>query len=230
MTRDIILKRYERGMTAEQISTLDNLSLAHVEEVISSSGVQPTERNKPVKKIEPVVTRRKGRQPSVPDEKVVAWFKEGLTIGQIKSKANISYSGIKNRLMRLKLIDANGNPIEVSEVDLAKQEVAVTTEADGFESNYTIAALVKEEPEMTEAIAEVKKDAQEAAPAPVETTEGVSTWELLEEAQRKENAKWIHFIASQMQNAVITSTLDVEDRNGQLVKVEKVTFTRVQTL
>lgn len=118
----------------------------------------------------------------------------------------------------------------MAEMRATKQEVAVTTEADGFESNYTIAALVKEEPEMTEAIAEVKKDAQEAVPAPVETTEGVSTWELLEEAQRKENAKWIHFIASQMQNAVITSTLDVEDRNGQLVKVEKVTFTRVQTL
>lgn len=178
MTRDIILKRYERGMTAEQIATLDNLSLAHVEEVISSSGVQPTDRTKPQKG----TSRRKGRQPSVPDEKVVAWFKEGLTIGQIKSKANTSYSGIKNRLIRLKLIDANGNPIEVSEVDLAKQEVAVTTEADGFEENYTIAALVKEEPEMTEAIAEVKKDAQDTVPAPVETTEGVSTWELLEEA------------------------------------------------
>lgn len=118
----------------------------------------------------------------------------------------------------------------MSEMQAAKQETAVTTEAEGFETNYTIAALVKEESQMTETIAEVKKDAQEAVQAPNETTEGVSTWELLEEAQRKENAKWIHFIASQMQNAVITSTLDVEDRNGQLVKVEKVTFTRVQTL
>ncbi len=137
-----------------------------------------------------------------------------------------------NRGMSVEQIAAfyETEPEQIRGIIEAAQETAVTTESDGFETNYTIAALVKEEPQMTEAIAEVKKDAPEAAQAPVETTEGVSTWELLEEAQRKENAKWIHFIASQMQNAVITSSLDVEDRNGQLVKVEKVTFTRVQTL
>lgn len=144
-------------------------------------------------------------------EIITKQFKRGMTVEQIAAFYETEEAYIQNIIQ-------------------ATRETAVSIEGDGFGSNYTIEALVKEEPEMTEAIAEVKKDAQEAVPAPVETTEGTNTWELLEEAQRKENAKWIHFIASQMQNAVITSSLDVEDRNGQLVKVEKVTFTRVQTL
>ncbi|KTR27922.1 hypothetical protein RSA11_04485 [Exiguobacterium indicum] len=197
MTPELILKRYERGMTAEQIATLDNLSLAHVEEVISSSGVQPTGRNKAVKKIEPAVTRRRGRQPSVSDEDVVAWFRQGLTIGQIRLKAKTSYSGIKNRLIRMKLIDTDGNPVEPSEADLAAREVAATTEAEGFSERYTIAQLSKEELDMTDAIAEARNTAKD---------------------------KWVHYVAHQIDKARIKTKFDVVEQDGKLIKQTEVRF------
>ena len=234
MTPEIITKQFKRGMTVEQIATLHGLDVKQVEDITKDVNVERAigEQYTPKKE-------KKWRSPriNIDFEEVERLLQEEMTLPKVAEAIGVKYPTLRMRIddnpkLRQLALEASNKEKSrrMSEMRAAKQEVAVTIEVDGFSERYTVEQLSKEEPEMTEAIAEVKKDVQEAVPAPVETTEGVSTWELLEEAQRKENAKWIHFIASQMQNAVITSTLDVEDRNGQLVKVEKVTFTRVQTL
>lgn len=235
MTPDIITKQFKRGMTVEQIATLHGLDVKQVEVITKDVSVE-REVTAPMSERIASTRRTKPRIP-IDFELVERLLREGVTLPKVAEEIGVKYVTLRARIYddeKLKGLALKASNKEksrrMSEMRAAKQEVAVTTEVDGFSERYTVEQLSKEEPKMTEAIAEVKKDVQEAVPAPVETTEGVSTWELLEEAQRKENAKWIHFIASQMQNAVITSTLDVEDRNGQLVKVEKVTFTRVQTL
>ncbi|WP_294742098.1 hypothetical protein [uncultured Exiguobacterium sp.] len=156
MTPELILKRYERGMTAEQIATLDNLSLAHVEEVISSSGVHPVERPEPLP-----VKKQFGPAPHVPDEKLISLYHEGLTIYGITRVIHSSHSNVKRRLVRLGLIDQDGTQLVAPDASLAARETAVTLEGEGFSERYTIAQLSKEELDMTEAIAEARNTAKD---------------------------------------------------------------------
>lgn len=325
MTRELILKRYERGMKPAEIAAVDNLTLAHVEEVISSSGVQPVQRKqgkdsqagtitdeellrrikdgntryaierdlnmtpgtlisrfkraskqidesklraeeerknqaianwaregktlseirqlaktnyRTVKQIleshglyQEVVNNSQpepaGKEPSQKTleieqrrEQLITYAKEGLTRQQIATKLKISasYAGALARELGLKLskpkvaskskkkVIENKQASEDANVDqptLAAQETAVTLEDDGFVGDYTIEALMKEEEQMTEAIAEVKQETEE---------------------RNEPNDKWVHFIVSQIAAAKVKTKFDVVDRGGKLVKQTEVRF------
>lgn len=140
--------------------------------------------------------KRNGRKPNMPNEEVTAYFEQGWSIAQIASKSGTSHSNIKKRLERMGLLETN-------QPTLAAQETAVTLEDDGFVGDYTIEALMKEEEEMTEAIAEVKQETEE---------------------RNEPNDKWVHFIVSQIAAAKVKAKFDVVDRDGKLVKQTEVRF------
>lgn len=246
MTRELILKRYERGMKPAEIAAVDNLTLAHVEEVISSSDVQPVERKRLEannalitddelkRRLEAGETRYaiekdfnlttgslmnrvnrilaeqdgqdepkvRGRKPKVTDAHLIEYVKSGKTCMEIARIMKTSHSNLKKRLVRLEIFEqAEAN--KQAQAELAAQEVAVTTECDGFAENFTIAALMKEEEQMTTPIAEVKQETQ---------------------ARDVRNDKWVHFVANQIENAKVKTKFDVVDRDGKLVKQTEVRF------
>lgn len=246
MTREIILKRYERGMKPAAIAALDGLELAHVEKIIAASDVKPIKREKNVSNgqpkvqsvisneeikrrllegetqadiendfgfaqgglhkrvkrikqengiaIEPVKT---GRTPKVTDDHLIEYVNSGKTCMEIARIMKTSHSNLKKRLVRLEIFEqAEAN--KQAQAELAAQETAVTTECDGFAENYTIAALMKEEEQMTEAIAEVKQDVP--------------------------GDKWVHFVASQIDNARVKTKFDVVQQGKKFIKRTEVRF------
>jgi len=246
MTRELILKRYERGMKPAEIAAVDNLTLAHVEEVISSSDVQPVERKRLEannalitddelkRRLEAGETRYaiekdfnlttgslmnrvnrilaeqdgqdepkvRGRKPKVTDAHLIEYVESGKTCMEIARIMKTSHSNLKKRLVRLEIFEqAEANKQAQSE--LAAQETAVTTECDGFAENFTIAALMKEEEEMTEAIAEVKQETQ---------------------ARDVRNDKWVHFVANQIEHAKVKTKFDVVQEGKKFIKRTEVRF------
>lgn len=251
MTRDIILKRYERGMKPAQIAASEDLELDFVKEVIASSDVSPVKRGRKenqgllitddeiirrlqegetryaieqdfdlttgtlasrVKRIlrdleegrqeakpspQPKKERALGPQPKVPDERIIELYHEGLTIYGIKKAVGSSHSNIKKRLVRLGLINKEGNQLVAPDASLAAQETAVTLEGEGFSERYTIAQLSKEELDMTDAIAEARNTAKD---------------------------KWVHYVAHQIDNARIKTKFDVVEQDGKLIKQTEVRF------
>lgn len=252
MTRELILKRYERGMKPAEIAAVDDLTLAHVEEVISSSGVQPVKRKKEeessvqpkkksivsddeikrrllagesqadieedfgfirgrlykrVKRIKqenniPIEPTTRGRSPKVTDQHLIDCVKAGMTCTDLARVMKSSHSNVKKRLVRLEIFEqAEAN--KVAQAELAAQEVAVTTESDGFAENYTIAHMTKEEADMTEAIAEVKQETEE---------------------RDVRNDKWVHFVANQIEHAKVKTKFDVVQEGKKFIKRTEVRF------
>lgn len=234
MTREIILKRYERGMKPAEIAACENLELSHVEEVISSSDVQPVKREQEkrtklltddeivsrlrdgetrhtiekdfdltpgtlssrVKRIKRDMDNNKspvkqGRKPRVTDEMLAQMVREGKTRQELRTELKTTYVALDKRLDTLGL----------KVVFETAQEVAVTTESDGFAKNYTIAHMTKEEEQMTEAIAEAKQ-----------------------EERNEPNDKWVHFVANQIENARVKTKFDVVQEGKKFIKRTEVRF------
>lgn len=91
MTRDLILKRYERGMKPAEIATVDNLTLAHVEEVISSSGVQPVKRKQ----------EKDAQAGTITDEELLRRIKDGNTRYAIERDLNMTPGTLISRFKRV---------------------------------------------------------------------------------------------------------------------------------
>ncbi|WP_026830809.1 hypothetical protein [Exiguobacterium antarcticum] len=235
MTRELILKRYERGMTVEQIAAADNLTLDSVQAIVDASNVTPIKRDvnhrKSVLITDDEIMRRlrdgetrhviekdfdltpgtlsgrvkrikqdmknnkppvkRGRRPRVTDEMLVQMVREGKTRQELRTELKTTYVALDKRL------DALG----LKEVFETSQEVAVTTESDGFADNYTIAHMTKEEEQMTEAIAEVKQ-----------------------EERNEPNDKWVHFVANQIEHAKVKTKFDVVQEGKKFIERTEVRF------
>lgn len=237
MTRELILKRYERGMTVEQIAAADNLTLDSVQAIVDASDVTPIKRNvnhrksvlitddeimrrlrdgetrhviekdfdltpgtlsSRVKRIKRDMENNKppvkqGRRPRVTDEMLAQMVREGKTRQELRTELKTTYVALDKRL------DALG----LKEAFEGAQEVAVTTESDGFAENYTIARMTKEEADMTEAIAEVKQETEE---------------------RDVRNDKWVHFVANQIEHAKVKTKFDVVQEGKKFIKRTEVRF------
>lgn len=208
MTSEIITKQFKRGMTVEQIALLHGIEVEQVKEVVKGLEVERTVE-KPTD-LHIVKKRRvKGRIP-IDLKRVEELLKDGLTIPQIAKEIDVKYSTLTLRLKEepeLKelatKVRKETSRVRMEEMKAAKKEVAVTTECDGFAENYTIAALMKEEEQMTTPIAEVKQETQ---------------------ARDVRNDKWVHFVANQIEHAKVKTKFDVVDRDGKLVKQTEVRF------
>lgn len=202
MTSEIITKQFKRGMTVEQIALLHGIEVEQVNETVKGLEVERTVEN-------PEKYRVKGRIP-IDLKRVETLLNEGMTLPQIAKELNVKYGTLTLRLKgetELKelatKVRKETSRVRMEEMKAAKKEVAVTTECDGFAENYTIAALMKEEEEMTETIAEVKQETQ---------------------ARDVRNDKWVHFVANQIEHAKVKTKFDVVDRDGKLVKQTEVRF------
>ena len=231
MTPELILKRYERGMTAEQIAATDNLTVASVQAIIDASNVTPIKRNNTERKTvlitdDEIIRRladgetrhsiekdfdltpgtlssrvkrikrdqaankapvKQGRKPRVTDEMLAEMVKEGKTKQELRVALKTTYDALDKRLASLGLTD----------VFESTQEVAATTEVEGFSERYTIAQLSKEELDMTDAIAESRNTSKD---------------------------KWVHYVAHQIDNARIKTKFDVVEQDGKLIKQTEVRF------
>lgn len=121
-----------------------------------------------------------------------------MTLPKVAEAIGVNYHTLRQRIdgkADLRRLAAEASNKEKSrrmtEVRAAKQEVAVTTEAEGFSERYTIAQLSKEELEMTEAIAEARNTTKD---------------------------KWVHYVAHQIDNARIKTKFDVVEQDGKLIK------------
>lgn len=91
MTRELILKRYERGMKPAEIAAVDDLTLAHVEEVISSSGVQPVERKQGMN----------AQAGTITDEALTARLKAGESRYAIERSLDMTPGTLRSRAKRI---------------------------------------------------------------------------------------------------------------------------------
>ena len=202
MTSEIITKQFKRGMTAEQIALLHGIEVEQVNETVKGLEVERTVEN-------PEKYRVKGRIP-IDLKRVKKLLEDGLTLPQIAKELNVKYGTLTLRLKgetELKelatKVRKETSRVRMEEMKAAKKETAVTTECDGFAENFTIAALMKEEEQMTTPIAEVKQETQ---------------------ARDVRNDKWVHFVANQIEHARVKTKFDVVDRGGKLVKQTEVRF------
>lgn len=208
MTSEIITKQFKRGMTVEQIALLHGIEVEQVKEVVKGLEVERTVE-KPTD-LHIVKKRRvKGRIP-IDLKRVEELLKDGLTIPQIAKEIDVKYSTLTLRLKEepeLKelatKVRKETSRVRMEEMQAAKKETAVALEDDGFVGDYTIEALMKEEEDMTDAIAEVKQETEE---------------------RNEPNDKWVHFIVSQIAAAKVKAKFDVVDRDGKLVKQTEVRF------
>jgi len=197
MTSEIITKQFKRGMTVEQIATLHSVSESYVEEMVGDLAV---ERN--------VVTEEErskfGVVVPVDYKKVAVLLEAGYNLPSIAKIMNIKYQTLARKVNKQPELKQKSKEVSRQpQPTLAAQETAVTTECDGFAENFTIAALMKEEEEMTTPIAEVKQETQ---------------------ARDVRNDKWVHFVANQIEHAKVKTKFDVVDRGGKLVKQTEVRF------
>ena len=210
MTSEIITKQFKRGMTVEQIATLHGIEVQQVKHLVKGLKVER------VIEIPNVVGGRTVKQRVEIDlAHVKTLLEKGLTTPKIAKELGIKYPTLLSRLKKHKNLEAMATEnrkadsqkksivprTESLEESLAAQEVAVTTESDGFAENYTIAHMTKEEADMTEAIAEVKQ-----------------------EARNEPNDKWVHFVANQIDNARVKTKFDVVQEGKKLVKRTEVRF------
>ena len=208
MTSEIITKQFKRGMTVEQIALLHGIEVEQIKEIVKGVEVERTVE-KPTDLHIVKKRRTKGRIP-IDLKRVEALLKDGLTVPQIAEEIDVKYSTLTLRLQEKPELKELATSVRketsrkrMVEMRAAKKETAVTTEDDGFEGAYTIEALMKEEEDMTEAIAEVKQETEE---------------------RDVRNDKWVHFVANQIENAKVKTKFDVVDRGGKLVKQTEVRF------
>ncbi|WP_214807549.1 hypothetical protein [Exiguobacterium sp. s102] len=212
MTSEIITKQFKRGMTVEQIATLHGIEVQQVKHLVKGLKVER------VVETPNVVDGRTVKQCVEIDlERVQALLEQGLTTPKIAKELGVKYPTLLSRLKKHKNLEvmatenrkANSQKKVTdlheakAESSLAAQEVAVTTESDGFSENYTIAHLAKEEADMTEAIAEVKQETEE---------------------RDVRNDKWVHFVANQIEHAKVKTKFDVVQEGKKFIKRTEVRF------
>lgn len=205
MTSVIIIKQFKRGMTVEQIALLHGIEVEQIKEIVKGVEVERTvEKPNIVKK-----RRTKGRVP-IDLKQVEALLKEGLTVPRIAEEIDVKYSTLTLRLQEKPELKELATSVRketsrkrMAEMQAAKKETAVTTECDGFAENFTIAALMKEEEQMTTPIAEVKQETQ---------------------ARDVRNDKWVHFVANQIEHAKVKTKFDVVQEGKKFIKRTEVRF------
>lgn len=197
MTSEIITKQFKRGMTVEQIAALHSVNESYVEEMVGDLAVE--------RKVVTEEERSKfGVVVPVDYKKVAVLLEAGYNLPSIAKIMNIKYQTLARKVNKQPELKQKSKEVSRQpQPTLAAQETAVTTECDGFAENFTIAALMKEEEEMTEAIAEVKQETEE---------------------RDVRNDKWVHFVANQIEHAKVKTKFDVVDRDGKLVKQTEVRF------
>lgn len=197
MTSEIITKQFKRGMTVEQIATLHSISTAHVEGIVEGLVVE-----REIKGDKP--KRGKGVPVDIDFKQVEQLVDEGFNLPAIAKKLDVKYSTLVHQInKRPELKKRAGEAKRKTPSLTASQEVAVTTESDGFAENYTIAHMTKEEVDMTEAIAEVKQETEE---------------------RNEPNDKWVHFVANQIENARVKTKFDVVQEGKKFIKRTEVRF------
>lgn len=90
MTRDIILKRYERGMKPAQIAASDCLPLDFVKEIIATSDVRPIKRCKQRKSV------------LITDDEIARRLQDGETRYAIEQDFDLTPGTLSSRVNRIK--------------------------------------------------------------------------------------------------------------------------------
>ena len=200
-------------------------TLKEIGEVAKVTSKTATDRIKANKELHQIFINRKVTQPrakrkQIDLELVEKLLNEGRSLRQIAKETGIGSYLLRARVKENPKLDQLAKENEtvirkkngfssqqsnkkVDQSTLAAQEIAVTTECDGFAENYTIAALMKEEEQMTEAIAEVKQETEE---------------------RDVRNDKWVHFVANQIEHAKVKTKFDVVQEGQKYIKRTEVRF------
>lgn len=98
MTRDIILKRYERGMKPEQIAASDGLQIDFVKSIIATSDVRPVKRCRQKKSV------------LITDDEIARRLQDGETRYAIEQDFDLTPGTLASRANRI-LRDLEKGPL-----------------------------------------------------------------------------------------------------------------------
>ncbi len=128
MTPELVLKRYERGMTAEQIAATDNLTVSSVQAIINASNVTPIKRNN---------TERK--TVLITDDEIIRRLADGETRHAIEKDFDLTPGTLSSRVKRIKRDQAaNKAPVKQGRKPRVTDEMLAEMVKEGKTSKNSV--------------------------------------------------------------------------------------------